>query len=184
MAQTPEGAIRRAATVLGLTADEYRANVAAGLKYCGGCKAWHPATVAVFGVDSTRYDKLVPRCRVSRQGQHARTYVRRDRTSPPGPPRLAARAGDRKQARHSVNLLVRSGRLAAPNTLPCFDCGNVWKEGDSRHEYDHHLGYAAEHHLDVQAVCVSCHRARESAQRRTEKDHERKDDDPVDPRHF
>lgn len=34
-------------------------------------------------------------------------------------------------------------------------------------EYDHHLGYAAEHHEDVEAVCTTCHHAREVERRAT-----------------
>jgi hypothetical protein len=33
--------------------------------------------------------------------------------------------------------------------------------GKRRHEYDHYLGYAAEHHEHVQAVCSKCHHERE-----------------------
>ena len=28
-----------------------------------------------------------------------------------------------------------------------------------RHEYHHHLGYAAEHHYDVIVLCSICHRS-------------------------
>ena len=48
-----------------------------------------------------------------------------------------------------------------PHDLPCVDCGHVWFKGERRHEYDHHLGYAPEHHLDVVARCTICHAARE-----------------------
>ncbi|MBP7548709.1 MAG: hypothetical protein KA761_00365 [Gemmatimonadaceae bacterium] len=77
-----------------------------------------------------------------------------------GPPPAAPRDGDREQARQRVNVLVRTGRAPHPNTLPCADCGHVWVVGERRHEYDHHLGYAAAHHYDVEAVCTSCHRRR------------------------
>jgi hypothetical protein len=46
-----------------------------------------------------------------------------------------------------------------PNDIPCVDCGHIGS--DRRHEYDHHLGYAADHHGDVEAVCSRCHHARE-----------------------
>lgn len=84
-------------------------------------------------------------------------------TGRPGPAPNPARDGDRKQARHRVNVEVRTGRRPHPNDLPCADCGHVWSEGERRHEYDHHLGYGAEHHLDVEAVCTTCHAARDSA---------------------
>ena len=80
-----------------------------------------------------------------------------------GPAPDAPRDNDRKQARQRVNVEVRTGRRPHPNTLPCTDCGHVWTEGERRHEYDHHLGYAAQHHLDVQSVCTACHAKRDSA---------------------
>lgn len=59
-----------------------------------------------------------------------------------------------------MNLEVRSGRIPHPDFLPCSDCGHLGA-GDRRHEYDHHLGYGPEHHLDVQVVCTLCHMKRE-----------------------
>lgn len=84
-------------------------------------------------------------------------------TGLPGPAPAPRRDDDRKQARQRINVEVRSGRRPHPNTLPCADCGHVWSEGERRHEYDHHLGYGAAHHLDVEAVCTICHAARDSA---------------------
>lgn len=83
-------------------------------------------------------------------------------TGKPGPAPKLPCDGDRKQARQRVNVEVRCGRRPHPNELPCVDCGHVWAIGERRHEYDHHLGYAAEHHLDVQPVCTICHAARDS----------------------
>lgn len=77
-----------------------------------------------------------------------------------GPPPSPPRDGDKVQARQRVNVLVRTGRLAHPNSLPCVDCGHIWKQGERRHEYDHHLGYAAKHHYDVEPVCTFCQRRR------------------------
>lgn len=87
-------------------------------------------------------------------------------TGRPGPAPNPPRDGDRKQARQRVNVEVQHGRRPHPNKLPCVDCGHIWQEGERRHEYDHHLGYAPEHHLDVQAVCAKCHHARDSAKAR------------------
>ena len=83
-----------------------------------------------------------------------------------GPPPAPPRDGDKKQARQRINVLVRTGRLAHPNTLACVDCGHVHGPGERRHEYDHHLGYAAEHHYDVQPVCTRCHAKRDSVRAR------------------
>ncbi len=86
-------------------------------------------------------------------------------TGRPGPAPRAPRDGDRVQARQRINVEVRSGRRPHPNALTCVDCGHVWHEGERRHEYDHHLGYAAEHHYDVEPVCTLCHAARDSARK-------------------
>jgi len=74
----------------------------------------------------------------------------------PNPPR----DGDKVQARQRINVEVRTGRRPHPNTLPCTDCRHVWIPGERRHEYDHHLGYAAVHHGDVEPVCTKCQRHR------------------------
>jgi hypothetical protein len=78
-----------------------------------------------------------------------------------GPAPKPPRDGDKKQARQRINVLVRTGRLPHPNTIPCKDCGHVWIAGERRHEYDHHLGYGADHHYDVEAVCTNCHAQRD-----------------------
>lgn len=36
-------------------------------------------------------------------------------------------------------------------------------EGERRHEYDHFRGYDADHQLDVESACTSCHGARRKA---------------------
>ena len=84
-------------------------------------------------------------------------------TGRPGPAPSQPRDGDKKQARQRINVEVREGRRPHPNAMPCHDCGHVWSDGERRHEYDHFLGYAAEHHYDVQAVCTKCHAARDNA---------------------
>jgi hypothetical protein len=129
----------------------------ADAKWCSGCKTKHP--LDAFGRDASRADGLDATCRAFRNRRSRSRHQPRPalRHGPlPNPPR----DGDRKQARQRVNVLVRTGRLAHPNTLPCADCGHAWEQGERRHEYDHHLGYAAENHLAVEAVCTICHRRR------------------------
>lgn len=83
------------------------------------------------------------------------------KTGKPGPSPKTPRDGDKKQARQRINVEVRTGYRPHPNKLPCEDCGHIWEEGERRHEYDHHKGYDAEHHSDVEAVCTSCHAKRD-----------------------
>lgn len=81
----------------------------------------------------------------------------------PGPPPYSPRDGDKVQARQRINVEVRTGYRLHPNVLACVDCGHEWSEGERRHEYDHHLGYAAEHHYSVEPVCTLCHSKRDNA---------------------
>lgn len=74
-----------------------------------------------------------------------------------GPAPKPPRDGDRKQARQRINVLVRTGRLPRPGSLPCSRCGH--RGDDRRHNYHHHNGYAAAHHYDVVVVCTKCHPA-------------------------
>ncbi|WP_435251669.1 hypothetical protein [Streptomyces tendae] len=151
-----------AAARLGMELTAYDAKVAAGEKWCTGCKAWHPRSA--FPSDVSRTDGLAARCRDFANRTARKKYVPKERQQP-GRRRVEARSGDQKQARRRVNYLVDAGLLPAPNTQPCADCGHVWQPGERRHEYDHHRGYAPEHHEDVEAVCTTCHHAREDARR-------------------
>lgn len=90
------------------------------------------------------------------------------KTGKPGPTPAPAREGDKKQARHRINMQVRSGYRLHPNKLPCTDCGHIWKKGERRHEYDHYKGYAAKNHENVEPVCTTCHVDRDSKKKNQE----------------
>lgn len=158
MAGTRDGARKRAAAAIGCSVGEYIARLQAGEKWCTGCKAWHPT--AVFASDASRPDGFTAACRESRNASGRGRYTPRARPAR-GRSFVPARDGDKEQARRRVNYFVEAGLLPAPNACPCVDCGHVWAEGEKRHEYDHHLGYAAEHHEHVEAVCSGCHHERE-----------------------
>lgn len=129
-------------------------------KWCTRCKARH--SVTAFGKDRSRGDGLSASCLASR-----RVKDRKPQRGSLGRRKwlTAARDGDKRQARRRINYLVEQGRIPHPNDLPCVDCCDEVFIGRYRHEYDHHLGYAAEHQLDVEAVCQKCHRNREDARR-------------------
>lgn len=154
---TPEGALKAAARRINVPYAEYRRRLA------GGHRAWHLRDA--FCVDRSRGDGLKATCRAFDREVYVVSYVpvplaeRR----PCGPPPVPRRDGDKRQARRRINVLVRTGRIPAPNKLLCADCSHEWSVGERRHEYDHYLGYAAEHHEDVEAVCTTCHREREAA---------------------
>jgi hypothetical protein len=159
------GALKTAAKRTGLSVEAYQARIAAGEKWCTSCSAWHARDA--FGVDLARPDGLATKCRASKSTGRPKGWTSRPKVNPvtgrPGPAPRPGRDGDAEQARARVNQAVRRGDLPRPNTLPCTDCAHVWAKGERRHEYDHHLGYDAEHHLDVQPVCTTCHSAREKS---------------------
>ncbi len=154
------GVMKVAAARVGLTLEDYQARKDAGEKWCGGCRTWHGR--AEFDVDRSRSDGLKSTCRMFVNSKRRANYVRAPRAVR-GRRFVDARNGDKEQARRRVNYLVEAELLAPPNNVPCTDCGHVWAEGERRHEYDHHLGYAAEHHEHVEAVCTTCHHHRETA---------------------
>jgi hypothetical protein len=160
---TALGAMKVAASHAGLELEAYRARVAGGERWCWSCRAWHQ--IDAFGRDKSRPDGRDLRCRASRstgrpRGWHAKPAIN-PLTGKPGPLPSPGRDGDRLQARARVNHLVETGVMPHPNKLACTDCDHEWKPGERRHEYDHHRGYAARHHLDVQPVCTTCHHRRE-----------------------
>ncbi len=147
-----EGVAKIAARRVGMTVDAYKARVDAGEKWCTACKAWH--SIASFTSDAYRGDGLSAVC------TNARAARSKDRTKVVNWRgwNATARSGDAYQARRRITYLVHGNIIPVPNTLPCFDCGHVF-DGDkkSKHEYDHYLGYSADHQLDVQPVCRPCH---------------------------
>jgi hypothetical protein len=157
------GAAKRLAFRAGLGVAEYLARAAAGEKYCWRCRAMH--RVEMFGEDASRPDSRASACRDSKNARAQALYEPRPASSRLGTFLAESRDGDKRQARARVNHRVEIGRLPHPNTLPCTDCGHVHVSGERRHEYDHHLGYAAEHQLDVEAVCTTCHHEREAERR-------------------
>jgi 5-methylcytosine-specific restriction endonuclease McrA len=63
MAQTPEGALKAAATRVGLGVNEYVDRLNAGLLYCWRCQDWHDAEE--FGKDASRARGRASSCRKS-----------------------------------------------------------------------------------------------------------------------
>lgn len=53
-------------------------------------------------------------------------------------------------AHTAIRDAVRHGKISKPTTFKCSDCPK------QATEYDHYLGYAPEHWLDVQPTCHSC----------------------------
>lgn len=153
------GCRKVAAAKAGMSLEDYIARVEAGQKWCTGHKEWHARDA--FGADASRADGLAAQCLRWRKRHYDTTHVRKGMRSRAGLFRVPARDGDKKQARARANHAVDAGRLPDPNSLPCVDCGHKY-DGQRRHEYDHHMGYSAEHQLTVQAVCSVCHRRRES----------------------
>lgn len=153
------GGQKAAARRAGLSLEDFLARVACGEKRCYRCQAWRPRDA--FGDDASRDDGKDATCRTCRGERSRASYQPRPRPKP-GRRFVAGRDGDRVQARGRANHLVRVGLLPDPNDVACVDCGHQVGDG-TRHEYDHHLGYAAEHHDHVQAVCTPCHKARERA---------------------
>lgn len=62
---------------IGVTADEYERRLAAGEKWCHGCKGWHP--VGEFGRDRSRGDGLSSTCLQARTNASERPGVRERR---------------------------------------------------------------------------------------------------------
>jgi hypothetical protein len=157
MSQTKLGSLKCAAKRIGISLEEYLIFQSNNLKYCYQCRDWKSSES--FNKDTTRADGRSATCRECAKERYNRYYIPKIRTKRPGPLPKPSEDGNKKQARHKVNKLVRNGDLENPNSLPCRDCGHIGDE--KRHEYDHYLGYKAENHTDVEVVCSKCHSKRE-----------------------
>lgn len=61
MANTPEGAKKIAAKLIGVSFEEYQAHIEAGDNWCNKCKTWKPN--ANFVTDRSRWNGLARRCK-------------------------------------------------------------------------------------------------------------------------
>lgn len=73
----------------------------------------------------------------------------------------------KQAARQVVHWEVRAGLRPHANVVPCSQCGHLWKPGERRHEWDHHLGYDRENWFAVVVVCTVCHASRGQKARQT-----------------
>lgn len=159
------GVLKGHAARNGIEWEEYQLRVARGEKWCVACRGWHP--VEAFGLDASRWDGRVPSCREARNNEARRRHRPRLQLARPAGRRFVTpRDGDVRQARARINYLVDAGLIPDPNECPCTDCGHVYEGERPRHEYDHHLAYAAEHHEHVEPVCAPCHHRREASRER------------------
>lgn len=81
MPQTQIGARNALANKIGITLEAVLSKERLGLKWCYGCQAWHER--GVFGLDSTRYDGLVPACKDYRNVVQRKRYIPKE-----NPPRV------------------------------------------------------------------------------------------------
>lgn len=149
------GAETSAARKAGVSVQEYRERRSSGIKRCVSCREWKHVTA--FGNDRSRGDGRAATCLRCRDRRYRKTYrsLAAEERRQPGPQRIDRRDGDRLQARSRINHDVRMGLRPNANDLHCAFCGH--KGCDRRHEYHHHMGYAARHHNDVLPVCSTCH---------------------------
>lgn len=73
---------------------------------------------------------------------------------------VMARSDWHKFALSKVNQAVKSGKLPHISKCKCTYCGVSAKQ------YHHYNGYAPEHLLDVEPVCMNCHREANKTRKR------------------
>ena len=160
MSQTKEGAIKLAAQKTGVSVDQYKKNIQYGLLWCTGCKEWHKK--GDFTYNKNRWSGRAHSCRDHIKREYRKNFkpIAPENRKRKGPLPGDERPGDKKQARHRVNVFVRTGKIPQPNDIECSDCGHIYKKGEIRHEYDHYKGYAIGNHTIVIALCSECHHRR------------------------
>src|ERR1019366_2209045 len=123
------GAMRAAASRIGVTVTEYETRTAAGEKWCTACKQW--CRRDAFTADRSRGDGLKAKCQGCVKAAAINTIIKPLVLRPISRGRryVDAREGNHKQARRRVNHLVDVGLLPRPNELPCTDCGHEWTPG-------------------------------------------------------
>lgn len=146
-------------------------------KCCSKCGQTKPRTE--FSPHKLAKDGLNSRCRACRKEDlreryrrnpdQARLRVREYRSQNLERNRESNRAGYhgcialsrlKVRAYAAVRRALARGDLVKPHR--CEACGKLEFEVVGGFEAHHYLGYAPEHHLDIQWLCVPCHREVES----------------------
>lgn len=143
MAGNTIGGAKMAAGRIGVSHAEYETRLAAGDKWCRGCKGWHSASA--FTTDRSRPSGLSSSCAAHRSANPRPRY---------------AEPIAKRRARRLVQMRVRRGSMPHPNDVPCADCGRARVVDGPRHEYDHYAGYEGDAAGMVQSVCKDCHAER------------------------
>jgi hypothetical protein len=110
MSQTPEGAIKAAAARIGISVNDYLANLAASRKWCTACRSWIDRKD--FHGDKARRDGLSTRCR-----NCSRRVGKRQWKAHWNDPEKVARRRTRQRLRgkranyHTIRQQVRRDRL-------------------------------------------------------------------------
>jgi hypothetical protein len=149
------GVQKIAARRIGVPLEAYLARIEAAEKWCDRCKTWRP--IGAFGEDRTRGDGRDAKCKECRRSLYRAYYMPKER--PPHRPCYSP-GGNPQSARVRIYQRIKRGELPHPNMLACCDCGHIWSEGQTRHEYDHTHGYEPANALTVEAVCTRCHNRR------------------------
>lgn len=131
------GVQKVAAGKLGLSLEEYQAQLASGLKWCSKGKHW--ASETTFHKDTSRGSGLKTSCQSC-------IYQTVSSTTP------TVKSLKAKAAK-AVSNAIKEGTLPVVTTLLC-ECGAT-----ARH-YHHDNGYEVEHQLDVEPLCIPCHMKR------------------------
>lgn len=76
---------RIAAKYIGISPEEYISQREKGLKWCGDCRQWHPATSTYFTVNNHRSDQLDSICRKGRSRRRQKRRVQAIAPSQPQP---------------------------------------------------------------------------------------------------
>lgn len=149
------GVYKTAAVKLGIDLETYIKNVEANRKSCIDCKQWKDR--GEFATDLTRWDELASKCKACAKGRYQVAYPIPNPSSMGRPGVLPSPLpdGDKVAARQIVNIQVGNRSRPNPNDLCCVLCGH--RGDDKRHEYHHHMGYAAGHVNNVLPLCTECH---------------------------
>jgi hypothetical protein len=119
------------------------------MKYCTKCET--SKTVGEFYYRALSKDKLQAHCKKC-QSDRNKIYKDSDFSKEwqaASSKRHRAKYPDRYKARYAIGNAIKYGRLVRQ---PCETCGST-----HRIEAHHYLGYAKEHHFDVQWLCRTHH---------------------------
>ena len=110
MSRTQEQTIKKSASIMGITVEEYKARAEKSEKRCAGCRVWKQKSE--FPRDNSRKDGIGLHCKLCRSTMGILKRQKARAAAPPAPPRVKKKRPSRAKVKPVVVVDVQPDEMA------------------------------------------------------------------------